>query len=1366
MDQSNLGFSAKNEYEFLDLSDVDDIERTRLSSALLHKQQQKQQQKHQQQLQPFDKHDRASLIKHDDAADVQSRISQSTTSTDSECQIVLNDNCNIQSNLCSINSTHNATSVTNSNPAETKQIFRLSYKKLSKQNQSKKEQMPKMSPHVNSQEDLTSPQQQQQQQQQAQNTPNQQVQQQQTQLPVQSGNNQSTPSQSAQQPQNTQPTPHSQNQTQPIQQTLPPQSNHPTNNSASNIPSHNVQSHIYPQSQPQFMQNYLPHVGPAGNLYHFTPYIPSVHFSHFTANVNVHGYTQAMQPPFLPANYIPDNHQSGVEQSTHPIQTQPHYQRPRRGGRRGGNNGGYTRREFTSRQINSVQEINSAQTPTHGIDSPAMMQQSSNFAPYYVEPYLGLYPNQFAIGHHSTTAAQHATGTPLYGYSYPYHPVIYPAAVMPLDYVVDEKSDDGMGQEQLLEYSQGQVDSQVHQPVEEYLSNQPQALPPQNDFSTQQTNEEFVMRQPNEFIPQKHQQHHHQHHHQQQQQHQQQLQPNEFIVDHHSPHLNEFVAPPQEQNMHHQQHQHTMIEPETINEIPNQNDIKQQPEHSIQSHIINRDSNRNNEQMFENAQAPSFANILNDSHTMIETSSSPSPIVVPNDIKNVLNNSVPKNQQTIMLQPLVDTNENNIPNTIGDGQLPPPLSSTATTTTPASSSQQMQTQSKPMGPVNGPINGIVQAMNEKLVVRTNSKAQQTPTTAWNIKKSTQSVAVSVVPSNNYSHNEMNATKQHVLGSNNSSSCNNNNNIPIVPKLDEQHQQQSSKVNVTAATEKSIQSNQDITTTQQSSETQTIPVTDMQTDEPSIFANNNNNVSSRGETAKPPASTQISWASLFSSSSSSDSQKKPTAKVPPYNSSQEPKSNNPPLRTTSSATATTNTNAPEKSMSYSSAASSSANGTKRPAPTKVRVAPLAKQPQNSSEPTNDESSYRLGDFMLKYKVDNNSISLRPRGLTNRSNYCYINAILQALLACPPFYNLMKSIPLDAPVFRFKTNTPTIDAVVELVREFSNLPNGSRLHRRDKGGNKKEDVTFELVCDQSIEPTAIHKLWNSTRNDNEGRQEDAEEFLGYVLNKLNDEMLELKKLVEKPAEPVPNGMENGDGADDEGNEWQLIGTRNKGTVTRSTDFGRTPVSDIFRGELRSRLQREGDHSTDVMQPFFTLQLNIEKANSVKEALENFVNKDQLEGVTCTKTNLEVNAWQQMTLEKLPIVLILHLKWFDYKGDVCTKILKTVDFPIELKLDPKILSSKKYNAKQRQYRLFAIVYHDGKEASKGHYITDVYHTGYLNWIRYDDSTVKRVSEKSVLHPHGTRVPYLLYYQRIDTIPAPANANTNANSNAHAHK
>lgn len=77
-------------------------------------------------------------------------------------------------------------------------------------------------------------------------------------------------------------------------------------------------------------------------------------------------------------------------------------------------------------------------------------------------------------------------------------------------------------------------------------------------------------------------------------------------------------------------------------------------------------------------------------------------------------------------------------------------------------------------------------------------------------------------------------------------------------------------------------------------------------------------------------------------------------------------------------------------------------------------------------------------------------------------------------------------------------------------------------------------------------------------------------------------------------------------------------------------------------------------------------MQKASSVKEALEILVGKDQLEGVTCSKTNQEVSAWQQVTLEELPIVLILHIKCFDYKMDGCTKILKSVDFPVELKID----------------------------------------------------------------------------------------------------
>ncbi|OTF76633.1 hypothetical protein BLA29_003687 [Euroglyphus maynei] len=53
------------------------------------------------------------------------------------------------------------------------------------------------------------------------------------------------------------------------------------------------------------------------------------------------------------------------------------------------------------------------------------------------------------------------------------------------------------------------------------------------------------------------------------------------------------------------------------------------------------------------------------------------------------------------------------------------------------------------------------------------------------------------------------------------------------------------------------------------------------------------------------------------------------------------------------------------------------------------------------------------------------TIMPRGLINRGNWCYVNATLQALLACPPFYNLMREISETPGIFRQSTSTPIID-----------------------------------------------------------------------------------------------------------------------------------------------------------------------------------------------------------------------------------------------------------------------------------------------------------------------------------------------------
>lgn len=65
------------------------------------------------------------------------------------------------------------------------------------------------------------------------------------------------------------------------------------------------------------------------------------------------------------------------------------------------------------------------------------------------------------------------------------------------------------------------------------------------------------------------------------------------------------------------------------------------------------------------------------------------------------------------------------------------------------------------------------------------------------------------------------------------------------------------------------------------------------------------------------------------------------------------------------------------------------------------------------------------------------------------------------------------------------------------------------------NKKDDVP-EISRDSAFEPTVILKMLQALRTDMfpiEGRQEDAEEFLSFILNRMNDEMIAVMKTVRK-------------------------------------------------------------------------------------------------------------------------------------------------------------------------------------------------------------------------------------------------------------
>lgn len=306
-----------------------------------------------------------------------------------------------------------------------------------------------------------------------------------------------------------------------------------------------------------------------------------------------------------------------------------------------------------------------------------------------------------------------------------------------------------------------------------------------------------------------------------------------------------------------------------------------------------------------------------------------------------------------------------------------------------------------------------------------------------------------------------------------------------------------------------------------------------------------------------------------------------------------------------------------------------------------------------------------------------------GLNNMGNTCFLNSVLQVLTYTPPLVNYLAS----------KEHTEKCRSVgfcmlcelqKHIVRSFS--------HHQG----------------EAIKPMAIiQKLKFIAKHLRFGHQEDAHEFLRYVIDGMQKSCLAADGYTEK------------------------LDRMSKHT---------TMVHQVFGGYYRSQVQcLKCKNNSNTFDPLMDILLDIKHVPTVERALQRSVKTELLDGENlymCPRCKRKVPANKQFLIHHAPNILTLQLKRFDYNQSFGGKITKQIEYTEYLNLRPYMTSQ----GAPIKYRLYAVLVHSGYSSNSGHYYCYVRASNGI-WYLMNDSTVRQVTLKAVLSQQA----YLLFYTKL---------------------
>eukprot|EP00754_Rhynchopus_humris_P041307 Rhum_TRINITY_DN24894_c0_g1::Rhum_TRINITY_DN24894_c0_g1_i1::g.180422::m.180422/K11841/USP10, UBP3; ubiquitin carboxyl-terminal hydrolase 10 len=354
----------------------------------------------------------------------------------------------------------------------------------------------------------------------------------------------------------------------------------------------------------------------------------------------------------------------------------------------------------------------------------------------------------------------------------------------------------------------------------------------------------------------------------------------------------------------------------------------------------------------------------------------------------------------------------------------------------------------------------------------------------------------------------------------------------------------------------------------------------------------------------------------------------------------------------------------------------------------------KPPAAASPPRQEGAAAAPSASEYVFKLSAKPTGYCLKGLVNRGNTCYQNALVQGLLSTPAFLNMAKGLPApgkDMEAF------PVMRALRKIVYDC-------------RPGASSSGDAIELLH-------AIVSQKQYAKSITLGRQQDACEYLVLLLDALSAEMKQLAPQAKAPKQEKEDG-------------WQTVDPSGKTRGVEhhtGTEADGCAVQQIFGGRMSSRLARRGEKPSVTLQPFTVLPLDV--TSDAHTSIENF-----LLSHTAPQTVELANgssATKQESFAVLPQALCVCLKlWFD--PSTKSRIAQKMQLDELLTIHGSSVTSRK----KHEYALTAVVCHKGAEMTSGHYTAVVRKNG--QWFHVDDTEVRKLPAYS----SQSADPYILFY------------------------